>query len=247
MSPTTNPKLRKTMIIQEYTNKSGKSFAQFESVFQTNSEAADALKLALEKGEFSNADFATNVLDAWRWSVAPIRPKPLYNSMQYWLHKLAQPKVQQVAASTLDLSRVLSMFVSAKAHLKRPAIVLSNGKANIKISFAGERSKYNGQIMVAAPTFGDGFYGRIDQNGGWFPTASCNAEIALMVKEFAANPEAAAAAHGRLTGKCCFCNKGLTDERSTEVGYGPVCADHFGLQWGSRIVRTRTLSVQIAA
>ena len=235
------------MQIQSYTNKQGKSFSEFTSAHSTNAGAATALQAKIQANAFSNADFAENVLDAWRASVAPNRPKPLYAAMQYWLHKLSQPEVKQVAASTFDLSRVNAMFASAKTHLKRPAIILSNGKAIVKIAFAGDCSKYAGQITVAAPTFGAGFYGRIDQSGNWFPTASCDAETSIMVRDFAANPEAAAAAHGRLTGKCCFCNKGLTDERSTEVGYGPVCAEHFGLQWGSRIVRTRNRSVEIAA
>jgi len=34
------------------------------------------------------------------------------------------------------------------------------------------------------------------------------------------------------TGNCCFCRRELTDKRSTEVGYGPICADHFSLPWG---------------
>ena len=33
---------------------------------------------------------------------------------------------------------------------------------------------------------------------------------------------------------CCFCNRALEDERSTAVGYGPICAGHFGLAWGNR-------------
>lgn len=39
-----------------------------------------------------------------------------------------------------------------------------------------------------------------------------------------------------VTGHCCFCSLPLTDERSTAVGYGKVCADHFGLSWGARPV-----------
>ena len=26
--------------------------------------------------------------------------------------------------------------------------------------------------------------------------------------------------------------RALSDDRSTAVGYGPICADHFGLPWG---------------
>jgi hypothetical protein len=42
------------------------------------------------------------------------------------------------------------------------------------------------------------------------------------------------AAIGRRTGSCCFCARELTDGRSVRVGYGPVCADHYGLPWGER-------------
>jgi hypothetical protein len=41
-----------------------------------------------------------------------------------------------------------------------------------------------------------------------------------------------AAAWGHLTGVCVFCTRRLTDARSIEVGYGPVCAARESLPWG---------------
>lgn len=32
--------------------------------------------------------------------------------------------------------------------------------------------------------------------------------------------------------RCCYCDKPLTDKRSKDVGYGPDCAEHWGLPWG---------------
>lgn len=46
-----------------------------------------------------------------------------------------------------------------------------------------------------------------------------------------------AAAYGKSTEHCVFCGRGLSDDRtgcSLEVGYGPVCADKYGLPWGSK-------------
>lgn len=54
----------------------------------------------------------------------------------------------------------------------------------------------------------------------------------LAIESLAADPAQFAAAFGKSTGSCSFCGRGLTDERSVEVGYGPVCADHNGLPWG---------------
>lgn len=33
----------------------------------------------------------------------------------------------------------------------------------------------------------------------------------------------------KLTGHCSFCQRELTDAGSLEVGYGPICADRWGL------------------
>lgn len=41
-----------------------------------------------------------------------------------------------------------------------------------------------------------------------------------------------AAEFGHAVGMCVFCGRTLTDPRSVEVGYGPVCADYHSLPWG---------------
>ena len=40
--------------------------------------------------------------------------------------------------------------------------------------------------------------------------------------------------HGRTHHFCCFCGEALTRSASTERGYGPVCAQRYGLPWGNR-------------
>ena len=47
-------------------------------------------------------------------------------------------------------------------------------------------------------------------------------------------PESGSLGYPTASGRCCFCHQSLDDERSTARGYGPVCAEHFGLPWGSR-------------
>ena len=37
---------------------------------------------------------------------------------------------------------------------------------------------------------------------------------------------------GRVVGSCVYCSRLLTDDRSVQVGYGPVCAEQRGLPWG---------------
>lgn len=53
----------------------------------------------------------------------------------------------------------------------------------------------------------------------------------ILNREMRATAEQATA-FGALTGTCVFCSRKLTDERSIEVGYGPICAEREGLPWG---------------
>ncbi len=63
-------------------------------------------------------------------------------------------------------------------------------------------------------------------------TSETATAIVAALRAIALDPAKAAQAYGTLTGQCCFCSRDLTDARSIDKGYGPVCADHFGLPWG---------------
>src|SRR5574343_120375 len=85
--------------------------------------------------------------------------------------------------------------------------------------------------------YGDGrFFGRIDPStGAWVAGRQATpAPVVAAVEALAADPAGAASRHGRMTGRCCFCDRRLDDDRSIGVGYGPVCAEKWGLPWGER-------------
>jgi Family of unknown function (DUF6011) len=128
-----------------------------------------------------------------------------------------------------------NMFETAKKHLKWPSIILTlENKTQVKVSVAGSKSKYLGQLMVTSPEFGDAYYGRIDQNGTFYPGKENNPAIQKLLADLSNDPANTAAKQGYLTGHCCFCNRSLTDEKSTDVGYGRTCAKNFGLSWGRK-------------
>lgn len=76
------------------------------------------------------------------------------------------------------------------------------------------------------------YFGRIDERGTFHTTPAASGSVINLVGRLGADPVTVAGEYGRLTGNCCFCGLKLTDARSTAVGYGPVCADKFGLAWG---------------
>lgn len=160
---------------------------------------------------------------------------------EFWLTKMlakanGEPDTKVEAVG--DLARVYAMFETAKTHLKKPAIVLGyerNGRdGELKIYVAGERSSTPGALQVKDL---DGtWWGRVHQNGNFEQSRRDPPPFTVVdiLKRFSLDPVGEAARHGHLTGRCCFCNRHLEDERSTAVGYGPTCAGHFGLAWGSK-------------
>jgi hypothetical protein len=163
----------------------------------------------------------------------------------YWINELARraengetaaPERQKTAVG--DLSGVMVLFDRARKHLKHPAIVLGWRNENewineVRLNLAGDTARVPGSINVINE--GDrNWFGRILKDGQFehSPRTTTPKPVLDLLGRFACDPVAVAGEHGRLTGKCCFCNTALTDERSTGVGYGPVCAKRFGLDWG---------------
>lgn len=168
-----------------------------------------------------------------------------------WVHILAveslTPKQEAAAPAMVGAVRLLT---NAAKHLRFPKVRLETRREQLPVvlSLAGERSRFPGSVTVTseADQYGDRrFYGRIHVDGRFEPgridayTAECVTEL---LTEFAADPAAVAARYGRLTGSCCFCARGLSDERSTAVGYGQICSEHFSLPYPKRTEALQTLA-----
>lgn len=154
--------------------------------------------------------------------IAPPRPAPLQS------------------AQVNDCAGVVSLLEHAQARgLKFPKLWLQlPDRSPLRVTIAGERSRTPGYLMLTdGRPFGENtYYGRISPRGvlewGRDATEERRGQLAPLLARLAAEPAKVAAEYGHLTGQCCFCARVLNDERSTAVGYGPICAEKFGLPWG---------------
>lgn len=161
-----------------------------------------------------------------------------------WLHKIAlqyekpaTPAAVVPAQVRIDLSRIRALLEKAAAKLKYPRIRFELEQGKIQISIAGERSRTPGAINITdgGPFGSNVYYGKILTDGTWQPTAAGRASWVLAALQgLAADPAGYARVYGTRYGTCCFCGRHLEDGRSVAMGYGPVCADNFGLEWGER-------------
>lgn len=167
-------------------------------------------------------------------------PRGLSVRQAPWVQRLVERALiasNPPASVTLDADRLYKLFDDAKKGLKFPKLkARTDGGRHLKLYVSGSRSRLPGLLNVVGED--DVYYGRLHRDGTWELSGRCSSEAAedvfnLLVK-LAADPEKTAAEYGHLVGNCCFCNIGLTDARSLEVGYGPVCARKWGLAWGAK-------------
>ena len=144
-----------------------------------------------------------------------------------------------------NLIAIFELFNTAiTSKLQYPKIRLQyegmNGRVfPVVIKRNGAKSKTPGDLAVSnGAEFNSQdniYYGRISQDGKWFANSRCQGNVFAvqgLLERLANDPVGVATEYGKLTGNCCFCDKKLTDPQSTAVGYGPICADNWGLPWG---------------
>jgi|ERR1017187_72842 hypothetical protein len=202
----------------------------------TLKESVDELEGLLSMLPAKSIEFAKSLIDQYRVK-GELSPK-----QEPYIHTMiAQAKnpYKYPSIEVGDFDGVIELFHTAQSHLKFPKIVLQAAGNPIHLSLAGVKSKFPGTISVAGPgKYPEReWYGRVDANGNWTPSKGITPQMAEalfeLLIEFAHDPAAVAQKQGVLAGVCCFCSKTLTEEHSTKAGFGPICAQHFGLyeQW----------------
>lgn len=204
-------------------------------------DLSDDAIMATVVGSLKNAnknlsDFEHNLLSCAR--AEAIEPR-LCGIAAYIIEafRRSQPRKEATQLNTAGLFTIFAMFDKAKLTLKRPVVRLANEEgARLNLSLAGIASKNAGFVYVKSDSKTDAvYYGKISPQGQFSSVQGCPPTVETLLQAFAADPEGIATKYGKLTGCCSFCGRKLTDARSTEMGYGPVCAEKFGLAWGKKI------------
>lgn len=121
-------------------------------------------------------------------------------------------------------NELFSLLRKARNSLKYPSIrMVTTDKSKVQIFLAVK--DYIGLKV-------DGVYqGKILDTGKfyWYPVSMDS--IKQEIEAFCKIPTHAAKVNGQRYGHCCFCKQELTSPISIYNGYGPICADNYGLPW----------------
>lgn len=164
------------------------------------------------------------------------------------LEKVA-PSVD-AARVQIDSTKIFGLFAVAAQNLKKPTIRYTttdpcdaSKEVRLTIGIGGSHTRYPGSIwisMLKDPTFKDTrdtwLHIMIDGKFRWGLTAMKEPKIQQFLKRLLEGDlvETFAVAGKRLK-SCCYCGISLTDDRSLAKGYGPICADNWGLPWGDEV------------
>ena len=197
------------------------------------------LQSVLSKLSPRDQEFARNLLVSFnRWSNLSAKQWPYVTSL---IEKALTPESAAATSNHQvqlgDFAAVIALFHRAGQKLKWPKVrLLMADGTPVVLSLSGAGSSAPGTVNVA----GEGrypdraWYGRITPAGAWQPARTISIEmlsrLAELLASFGQDPDSVAAAYGRATNQCCFCQRELTDARSVAAGYGPVCAANYGLK-----------------
>lgn len=205
-----------------------------------NTQAAQTLKAGVTALNTKDQSFATSLL-------SQLESKGKLSDKQwYWVEVLAErtetagvPDFTKEQVQVGALHGLVALFNTAGAHLKHPKIRLkTEAGRSLQLSVAGPASKAPGTInLTDGRPYGDNtWYGRVTVEGQYEPRSGLAEDVkndlTAILTALSRHPAQTAAAYGKLTGNCCLCKSSLSDEKSTAVGYGPVCAKRWGLPWG---------------
>lgn len=152
--------------------------------------------------------------------------------------KRAQPDLagaEPTSANVGSFHKVMALFNLAKQNLKKPRIrLMLADRQPLVLAVAGAKAKQPGTVDVTdGGSYGmSKWFGRVTLAGEFTHSphyAGEADEITAILKKLGEAPAQVAAEYGRLTGRCCFCNLPLSDERSTAAGFGRTCATNYGL------------------
>lgn len=133
-------------------------------------------------------------------------------------------------------AELFALFAKAQANgLQRPKLRFeAQPDQKLTVSICGPNSRTPGALnLTDGRPFGQGvWFGRVNLDGSIKQAQAWQPWVGQTLTEFAKDPVGFAKVYGKKTGRCCYCGRHLETKESVAVGYGPICAEKFGMPWG---------------
>jgi hypothetical protein len=205
-------------------------------IFSTRLDQLQSLHSLWERGKLTPRDeeFVSSLCNTF------IQYFNLTPNQWYWVGQLAS-RYAEIEPIYGSFNPILVMFRLAQSHgLKRPKVRLLSADADpvyFELWFRpGEKDEKVVEIMKG------GWQGSGRRHfAGWihhdsivpFRSDRITVGIKNTIQDLALDPSGVAKAMAQRLSACMYCGQRLSDQESKDKGYGPVCARHWELPWGS--------------
>lgn len=179
----------------------------FDDGDRTNAQAITCLEKKAAEGNNFAADLLANYRK-WR---------RLSEKQWSWVHFLIQPKKEEPQPNSLKMPRTIELIT--KVDLQWP---------KLRVNLLGQDIVIKKCRRGVGLLIDDEWVGYLD--GALKRELTQEEKAVLLLVEL--DPVGVATLHGKKTGSCCFCGRHLETTESVTAGYGPVCAEKWGLPWG---------------
>lgn len=204
--------------------------------FQENLEQLQMMREVQHKMGAKDFKFADSLYDNY------FARGSLTDKQWYWVKTLTERVVgQEPIYGSFD--PILVMFRMTQAakdpnkRLKRPKVRLMSAEDRfVQLNFRpGESEETKIDVYI------DGWQGHgYRKFAGWiyhdrivpYRTDRMTDDVKNVLQDLALDPLGVAKAMAHRLGVCMYCGQRLSDDRSKQAGYGPVCAKSWGLPWG---------------
>lgn len=160
----------------------------------------------------------------------PVGTAIVYNtSLRTTAHTTCPPVVHVVSTlPAIDVRNIVAFIDGAKQRgLKFPKLRVLDPTGTVEaLMFVTTRGSAPGSVAVKV---GGRFVGTVTPQGEGRGAFGSDVTMRTWISVVNSAPLAAAKMFAAIKCSCSFCGLPLTDEGSTEVGYGPVCAKNWGL------------------
>jgi hypothetical protein len=184
----------------------------------------------LDKVPTGNHMFLRSLYNTWS-KTKKLSDKQAHYAYIYWKqmkNEVYKNTVGDKAVISWEVKPLLALFDTAAASMEFPKISIKT--TDNEYIIYRRKLKNPGNLLVKK----DGVAVlEIDRETGLFSWQDVTNETALRLKELLDKEDIvkSLAKYGKKHGNCCFCGKSLTNAISIHHGYGPICADHWGLPW----------------
>ena len=135
------------------------------------------------------------------------------------------------------MTTLFELFKTAEKKLANPILYFNHNGQEVRVSIA-EKAKFETFFNYLYITADSEYVGKVTKDGKMHVKTTDDVLAEFLVRDFNEHPVPYLVHYGKTHAYCCFCGTQIRTKESLAVGYGPICAEKWGLPWGETSNKT---------